>query len=367
MPLTLKNVRIQDHGHYATITCDLSGEISLQAAIKAPKRVLNALRPAPKDFLYLACLIALNRQEPLLVDCEIEHSEWQQFVHSYIPIVCKFFALPMISVTHSGKAPETTSKEGGVGKAGLMFSGGVDSFYALLNLQELSSAPDYLISINAGAFPFKPVWNASLPNLSAISQHYRTPLILIDSNFHRVLRQSHFSAHTIRNITAVMLLRGAISTVFYSSSVPLKDFGFARAREIQSMSRIEPLVLYAMKQSNITTVLHGIDVGRISKTSDIHRNPVVQRYLNVCTNWRYQASSSGAAINCGQCDKCARTMFTLEALGSLQSYGSCFNLSEFNLNRSTILERLRNSRLSGDQEVVELMKSTDLKASTDQE
>lgn len=343
MSLTLVSLDIQRHEHHVAVMCRLSDDVCLQAAIYAPGEVLNELNPAPRTFLYLAYLVALKQKTSLVVDCEVSRFEWMNFRYNFAPLVSTFYSLPQVPVFLAGATVEETPADTGSCSTGLMFSGGIDSFYTLLDLEKENQKPDYFISINAGAFPFKNVWNASFPHLNAVSREYSTPLILIDTNFHHIFRQAHLSCHTVRNITSAMLLKPAVATAVYSSSTTLIDTIFTRAQEIQDMSSIEATVLYTMQQRDFGALIYGLNAERIEKTRAILNNRIVQKFLNVCTNWRYQISSDRAVINCGECAKCARTILTLEALEGLDGFSESFDLEKFRRNRDALLSKLMQS------------------------
>lgn len=358
MVLTLSKLEIQREKAFTTISCRLSGEVVLQVAIYASPKVLGALRPEAAAFLYLAYLVALQRQVPLVVTCDVGGFQWMNLIHNFAPLVSAFYSLPQIPVSREPAPAAVLARQEGAGASGLMFSGGVDSFYSLLELRREKQTPDYLISVNAGSYPRNSVWHAAFENLGTVGRHFGRPLIMIDTNFHHVLRQSHLSSHTVRNITAAMLLRPAVSTVIYSSSTTLTDVIFSRAKEIQDMSSIEALVLYTMQQRDFGALIYGLNVERIDKTKAIQHDPMVQNYLNVCTNWQYQLSEEKAAVNCGQCGKCIRTQLTLEALGSLDSFSRCFDLAQFRRNREALFAKLKQSHYRIDHAVVELLDGT---------
>lgn len=355
MTLVLDAITVQLREHVAEVRCELSADVTFRVNVVAPESVLRAIRPVPRSFLYMAYLIAARRQEPLVVACAISSFEWLNFCCNYVPLVSAFYSLPKVPVSLAGTSTEDGGQRDTRGAVALMFSAGIDSFHSLLELQKQASGPDFLVSINAGAFAYKSVWQAALENVVAVSRALRIPLILIDTNFHHVLRQPHLSVHTIRNLTAAALLGPAISTAIYSSSTTLEDLLFGRAKEIQDMSSIEPVALYAMQQRDFGVVLFGHDVERIDKTRAIHAVPMVQRYLNVCTDWRYQIAPGRKHINCSQCPKCARTQLTLEALGSLAQFGECFDLGLFYRTRDELIEKLKLSRYRIDRSVVTLL------------
>lgn len=253
MSLILSKIVTRDQKHGLGITCSLSDEISLQAAVYASPALLQRLEPTPGTFLYLSYLVALRQQTPLVVECDINRFEWLNFVHNFVPLLSSFYSLPPVAASLAGITTEDPAPPKHSSKTGLMFSGGVDSFYTLLGLQKDELKPDCLISINAGAFPHIAVWKATLPYLRSVAHTYQIPLILIDTNFHRIFPRPHLAAHTVRNITAAMLLKPWLSTAFYSSSTTLLDAIFTRARETRTSVQLRQWS--CMQCSNGTSAL----------------------------------------------------------------------------------------------------------------
>ena len=83
---------------------------------------------------------------------------------------------------------------------------------------------------------------------------------------------------------------------------------------------------------------------RVQKTEYISRNPLTHKYLEVC--WADQTAKeiwhntafleNKTKINCGWCDKCLRTLLTLDiVLGSVAAYGNIFEFSAVQASEKT--------------------------------
>lgn len=67
----------------------------------------------------------------------------------------------------------------------------------------------------------------------------------------------------------------------------------------------------------------GSQYDRSQKTARIADYPPVAKYLNVCGNY------DTLDTNCSTCDKCCRTMLTLELLGKLEKFDNIFDLNKY--------------------------------------
>lgn len=104
-------------------------------------------------------------------------------------------------------------------------------------------------------------------------------------------------------------------------------------------------------------MLHlGFNATRIEKTKAIVFDPVVQAHLDVCTNGLYQGRKDASSpINCGLCDKCVRTIITLDHLGHLDVFQTCFDLAHYRSNRAALVTRLLESSQPLDREAAALL------------
>jgi hypothetical protein len=69
-------------------------------------------------------------------------------------------------------------------------------------------------------------------------------------------------------------------------------------------------ILDPLWSTEATTIIHdGCDALRLEKTAVIAKHEVALRHLRVC--W-------GGEYNCGACNKCVRTIISLQALGALE-------------------------------------------------
>lgn len=330
----------------------LADGVVLEARLFGPPALIERVRPRSISFLPMAYLVAARQGHSLDVNCQVSDAEWNTFFYAFVPLAKDFYGLPSVAVRRSGPVMPYVPSGTVASQSALLFSGGVDSFYSLLSLQRERRNPSYLLNINAGAYSDRREWIAAFGNLDQIATKLGVPLLYMDTNFHELFPKPHLSCHTLRNISAASLISGIASTLFYSSAETFSATNYAEAKSSRVFSIAEPLFLNALYRQDITTVVFGSDVGRIRRTEEIKDNPVVQAHLDVCTSTTYQSNRGAGPLNCGQCVKCTRTMFTLEAFGALDTFTACFPVAQFRARRRELLDRLTASDLLLDREVV---------------
>ena len=232
----------------------------------------------------------------------------------------------------------------------------MDSFYSLAKLRQFNTAPDYLVNVNAGSQDRNlRCWAARLANIAEVAAKLDVPLLTLDTNFHEVFEEPHLRCHTIRNLCACFALRPWVEAFGYSSSSDYQAVSFVDAFT-DGISFIDHIVSVSMTPRQLEVLHLGFNATRLEKTKAIVSDPVVQAHLDVCTNGLYQGRKDASSpINCGICDKCVRTIITLDHLGYLDAFQNCFDLAHFRSNREALIARLRESSQPLDREAAALL------------
>jgi hypothetical protein len=172
------------------------------------------------------------------------------------------------------------------------------------------------------------IYASRLETAKACATALGLPLVPLDSNIMEYIDFLPF-AHvvTLCNAAAVLLLQRLFAVYYVSSSVSALDAKIAPVIEygdafILPMLSTEALSLYSA----------GMTLTRIEKTRRVATIPQSYRYLNVCIK---------EAQNCSRCNKCIRTIISLDVLGHLQAYTAAFDLSYYNRNKGRLWARLR--------------------------
>jgi hypothetical protein len=205
------------------------------------------------------------------------------------------------------------------GQAGSFFSGGIDSF-ATMRLNRLNFPLEHPWSIKDGLLicgvevyqpeAFKHVVNS----LSGVAQEIGITLIPVYTNIYE-----HYRAEDAPTRSRFWL------DEFGGSALAAVAHAFARRLTITSIPASDdianlhpegthPLIDPNYSSSDLQIRHDGVALSRFTKTKLVAEWDVALQNLRVCNRSRYYQPDS---LNCGQCEKCVRTMLELLALGLL--------------------------------------------------
>jgi hypothetical protein len=258
---------------------------------------------------------------------------------------------PELKVVPFDALPQTTSPGHDARGVGCFFSGGVDSFYSVLQ-----HADEVDTVIFAHGFDV-PLANTNLRDrvstqLRAAAGALGKRLIEVETNAREFLDPfGNWGKHTHGPALASVahLLAGEVRKVYIPSS-GTRDEDLAWG----SHSAVDPLW-----SSEAVEIVHDDDtVNRFQKTAFVARSPVALAHLRVC--WENRDN----AYNCGRCEKCLRTMLTLRlnhALDRCKTFEAPLDLDAVSkltsvqsvLRRRFYEEILQGSRANGDHEMAD--------------
>lgn len=216
---------------------------------------------------------------------------------------------------------------------------GVDSFTTLYEYTENCKLEDYKIThltyFENGAHHLGKTGNHEemhelFENQHNIIKHFCTEnnfeLITIKSNLNYFLEKNFWvdpfdRTHTYRNIGTALILQKLIRTYYYSSAFNINDFS---CDLLKDSARYEKYLIPHIRTNSFKVYSSNTNKSRLEKTEYISQFPSSYDYLNVC----YMSGE-----NCGKCNKCIRTMLTLDALGQLEKYSKSFDLEYYNRNK----------------------------------
>jgi hypothetical protein len=219
----------------------------------------------------------------------------QDIVHCWWPELRK------IEVHASPRSSRPVAE--GQGGVGTMFTGGVDSFYTLLkHCDEIT----HLIFVHGFDVPLE-----SMDLRRRVSEQVRSVadalgkhVIEIETNFRqmsdRFLSWMSYFGSALASIA--LLLAPQLKRVYIPSSNT-----YAQLYPVGAHPLLDPL----WSTEAVDIVHDGCEASRIDKVSALSKSEVALRSLRVC--WE----NRGGAYNCGQCEKCLRTMVSLRIVGAL--------------------------------------------------
>jgi len=256
--------------------------------------------------------------DPILLN-NVRHlmAIWSRWYPEFSPIP--------IEASREDQSPEAPSR------SAVFFSGGVDSFFTVLNQRAHKDHPiDDLLFVHGADIPIRETggFARAKASIAFASQAWNMRLLTVGTN----LRSTRFRladwgqlSHGALLGAVGLLFEGRYRQIYISSSWPqgvLPPYG--------SHPDTDPL----MSTSHTAFVHYGVWANRIQKITSISSEPIALDNLRVC--WKNVDGS-----NCGRCTKCLRTMAVLEILGKLEAC-TAFPSNQLDLNR------LRNAPLGND-------------------
>ena len=191
-------------------------------------------------------------------------------------------------------------------RVGAFFTGGVDSFYSFLKhraeITDLIYVHGYDVSLQD-----MEKRRAISEMGAALERDTGVRFIEIETNAVRVFKDHGkwgLHGHGYGLGTIVRLLNGYLQRIYIPSS-------FAEAELMPWASHPQTDVLFG--DESIEVVHDGCEVGRTEKIRRIAIEPMALQHLRVC--WE----KLEGAYNCGEREKCLRTMTTLYGLGVLRA------------------------------------------------
>ncbi|WP_341303897.1 hypothetical protein [Pseudomonas sp. TMP25] len=198
-----------------------------------------------------------------------------------------------------------TADEHGSGRVGCFFTGGVDSFYTFFKhrdeITDLIFVHGYDVDLDD--LPRREQVSAMG---RALEQACGVRFIELETNAIRLFRDfgrwgKH--AHGYGLGSAARHLAGYLRRIYVPSS-------FATAELLPWASHPDTDPLFSDERLDV--VHDGCEAGRVDKVRALADDPLALQHLRVC--WERVEG----AYNCGRCEKCLRTMTSLQALGVLQ-------------------------------------------------
>ena len=249
--------------------------------------------------LAAALLCAMRRAEPLCVSDPIAPrlarsvATIQQIFHNWNN---NFSVVPLEAPME--KAAVLSATRG----TACFFSGGVDSFYTALKHRDRIDALIFVhgFDVRLADTALRATVAKGLRRAAAL---LGKPLLEVETNVRELLdpyADWGDYAHGAALASVALLLAARFKTVLIPSTYPYRWL-----LPNGSHPMLDPL----WSTEGVEIAHDGCELGRTGKLAAIMGTEAVQKTLRVC--WR----NTGGAYNCGQCEKCLRTMAQLRAIG----------------------------------------------------
>lgn len=236
------------------------------------------------------------------------------------------------------------------------FSGGVDSYSVILELEKRENNPlGLMVFNNVGSHGrgsdsqkvFQDRYNFLLPAAEKIGKKF----IKIDSNLTAFYRRKLYfhKSYSLRNVSALLLLQGYIHQYFYASAFHESD---QRITDQYGIGMVDNLLLPLVKTEQFEVIPFGSNLTRVEKTQAVSQYDKSWEFLHVCV----KPHAVSDYPNCSACLKCLRTEMTLDLLGTLTHYKTVFDIKRYLRYKWVYRIYLMSTHYHLDQEVMDLFK-----------
>lgn len=291
-------------------------------------------------FVVAMLLPALVSGQNIKVNAPISEILYYQIENNLIYTLSKVFEKKPIKVLpKSTFTPDYTPTAVATG-----FSGGIDSLTTFINFSSKNIISDYQLShltlFNVGAYGNKEESNISfqkdLKRAKEFSQSVNFPIISLNSNicsYHNYKDIFAFGTRFVINIASgVLALQKLIKSYLISSGYPIEYISIRSDKK--DNAHYDTLLGTFLSTTKTKFIITELNKNRVEKTRFISENPLAQKYLYVCAadvyNEKYDKGyCKDTAPNCSECDKCMRTMLTLDLLGALDKFKFRFDLNKY--------------------------------------
>ena len=294
-----------------------------------PGAYASYLTEGADPFLAATLLPSMALGERLLIEADVS-PRLLSAVERIQALYAEWFHYTRIVPVTVGVRTPTDS----AGAIGCFFSGGVDSFYSLLKRKSLydGGAGDitHLIFIHGCDIGLhqRSLYRKVLGHIQTIAESAQKELLTVSTNLKQFGREFVSYVHYSGAILAAIGL--ACGGLFREVMIP-SSFAQEQLHPWGSHPLLDPLW-----STESTAVVHdGCEISRLRKTTEwICASDLALRHLRVCWKNRH------GRYNCGECEKCLRTMIALYQANALARCGTFAGLSLSRLKRRLKLKSL---------------------------
>jgi hypothetical protein len=231
---------------------------------------------------------------------------------------------------------------------------GVDSMASLLSHLEDGIATGYKVThlalFNSCQFGYVDLeqteksFRQGIEKIRPFSEYTKLPILAIDTNLNELyigVDVRLTMRFILSTLSCPMAVQKLIGKYIYASSYSVIDFELSHLDYSHFESAFVPL----LGTESLEVILSNPTMTRVDKTKYISKSPLTPKFLDVCCAdqkangfWKDRRWLDGKEkINCGWCEKCLRTLFTLELLGKLDEYNSVFQIENYRKNRESFI------------------------------
>lgn len=296
--MKIKNIRIEGAGENVRLVADCKirpiGWDTVYFSFPIKYRIFISKDASP--FAAALLIPSMRMGQDLIIEDEISQ-ELYYGMHKIMDIMLGWnIGLKKINI----KARKIVEFMGVPKEIGTFFSGGVDSFYTYLSHKNDVEKIKYFILIRGYDIPLKDenLWNVTVQNVRNIAREEGIELIEVESNIRppidSVMEWDYSHGGCLAAVG--LCLRGRFKKIYIPSTYT-KEQNFSWGSHFLTDKN--------WSTETLAFVHDGEDCSRVNKViSQVSHSPTALKYLRIC----YLNKGN---YNCGNCDKCLRTMINL--------------------------------------------------------
>lgn len=313
-------------------------------------------------FLLLVLHIAMKTGQDIVVEAPVSAKLLFNIENTIQPLFVKAYK----GVKHVGIHAEAVGRaDWNTTAVGCCCSLGVDSFSSFLKHMDENVVDGYRIThltlFNCGQLGDTDLAGAeknlreTIANLKPFADEVGLPLVSVNSNVNELYLKydvTLLQSFVLRTASCALALQKLFGKYVYSSSYSVSDFLMSSEDESHMEAAFAPL----LGSENLEFILSNPAMTRVEKTEYLSTYPITSRYLDVCwaAQWAYGFVNNQTVFeekvnkNCGKCDKCLRTILTLDLLGRLSEFENLFDMDYYRRNKDKYIFkviRLKNSNV----------------------
>lgn len=327
---------------------------------KVDNKYINYIHDSSDSFLIGLLIPAMKYGEDIYIDGKISEKLFYNMSYKLQVILKQIIpSLNIIKIIPDNLNNKYINPKG----IATGFSGGIDSFSVLNDYyfnNNISSdyKINHIIFNNVGSHGRKgdKLFDIRYNNLKNNIESLNLPFIKINSNldlFYNYKDLNFQRTHTIRNVSAIMLLQNHINKYYYASTYNYKNIYIGNTYD---MAYSDMVILPLLSTENLKTISVGGEYSRVEKTLQVANIKEAYDILDVCVD-----PDITRDINCSKCFKCMRTILTLEIIGRMDNFSKIFNYDEYFKNRDYFIASCLISKDPLIKEILDYAKSKNYK------
>jgi hypothetical protein len=345
--MILDNLRFKTRDGTAKISCDVDGQ---ELYYSFPSEFAEYVTYSFDCFVLSLLPVALRLGEDMIVKGTMSEELWNNLQYQIIPMTPIFVPKTKIAkVIPNELSSQRLPSEEAVGCA---LSCGVDSLATFeqryfsdecSNSYKITHATNFCVGATGAGEVGQTRFYKKLEIIKEYLSHTDLKFLPVLSNltdFHRRRFNSKFTAtYSYRNL-AVPLLFPRLFSKFYCSS----GFTYEQSwldHSVYDLALADPYLVPLMSTENVKSILACSSLSRPEKTLLISKNSLSHKYIDVCT---YTGKRATTTRNCSFCEKCLRTLVTLDFYGKLEDFKSSFDMPTYFKNKQKYVKNLNKDK-----------------------